>query len=144
MVPLPHYRGKVTDETLGFIRRTGSEEVEHGDIGRGGDRKIIHVYYLEKRLTINADYYATLLHSFSHEIKKKYAFRQEESALPPSQYTDAISTEKIVKLKLELLTDSSNSPYFASCEFVFILTRKNVLLEIIHDERDYCRNKLPF
>ena len=68
-------------------------------------RGIIYIDYLEKGQTITRDYYASLLHRLSEEIKKKpphlkkkeVVFHQDNARV----HTCAVSMAKIMELKFE-------------------------------------------
>lgn len=75
MDTLLYSRDKRTVENK-FFREEGKD----GEISRQGDDhnflgcvRIINIHYLERRLTINGEYYAVLMHQLSKEIKKKYS-----------------------------------------------------------------------
>ena len=92
-----HSRDKGTVKTVGFLRQTGCEEGEDGEISRQDDgcgflnaRGIIYTDYLEKGQTITGAYYESLLHRLSEKIKKKTSlFEKEKDPLLSRQRTGA-------------------------------------------------------
>ena len=105
---------KGTVKTVGFWRRTGSEEGKHGEIGRKNDgqafwdaHEIIYTDCLEKGKTITGAYYASLLHQLSAEIEKNVLIWESSRSssiktmheCTPAQFRWA----KIMELKFESL-----------------------------------------
>ncbi|XP_023217030.1 histone-lysine N-methyltransferase SETMAR-like [Centruroides sculpturatus] len=84
-------------------------------------RGIIYTDYLEKGKTITGEYYASLLHRLSEEIKekrphlkkKKILFHQDNARV----HTCAVSMAKITELKFELLPHPPYSPDLAPSDF---------------------------
>ena len=66
---------------------------------------ILFVVCLEKRKTINSDYYMTLLDRLSAEIKKTASHAKEKSAVPPCHKSIA-TMPKLHELHFELLPHS--------------------------------------
>ena len=85
-------------------------------------RGIIYIDYMRKGQTITGAYYASLLHRLSQEIKKKLPhlkkkkiiFHQDNARV----HTFAVSMDKIMELKFEILEHAPYSPDLAPSDFL--------------------------
>ena len=142
-----HSRDKGTVKTVGFLRQTGCEEGEDGEISRQDDgcgflnaRGIIYTDYLEKGQTITGAYYESLLHRLSEKIKKKRPHLKKKKILSYQDnvlvHTCAISMAKIMELKFELLQHPPYLPDLAPSDFFISKLEKMARRTPVHVERE--------